>query len=439
MTNNIFAASDNNKNNSNSKEDCNEFPTETILLLVAGGSLGAYECGVFKSLAKHNIWFDIIAGTSIGAVNSTIIIDSLRKSNLLQSKEKNRKGDNSDIKGERHKMLTEAAKRLEDFWLASADNMIPEFLPFKVRSYISAANTFTLGLPNALDPIWFHPGGPFLNNAFTSPYLYDTTKFKQTLDKIINFKNLRPGSSSSTHYGSSNSNDYRNNNNNRSFCPTLILASTDIQKAEPVLFDTNTMDITSEHLSACIAYPYYGLKWTRIDGKYLWDGSLLSSSPLKPVMKLSPFKEKRVISIDTFPRRQERIPNNFAEVWHRARDITFLDKSRDEVDVSNELKPIYPLLEEMHSIIAEASNIIDDKKLKDRIGQLDKRYGYDNIVKRRGRIINELIQIRRNEDEKSHHSLFEDWDYSLQTIEQLIKHGEQDAEYTLQQSRSKDR
>jgi NTE family protein len=156
-------------------------------------------------------------------------------------------------------------------------------------------------------------------------------------------------------------------------------------------------------------------------------------------MKLSPFKEKRVISIDTFPRHQERIPNNFVEVWHRARDITFLDKSRDELDVSNELKPIYPLLEEMHSIIAEASNIIDDKKLRDRIEQLDKRYGYDNIVKRRGRIINELIQIRRNEDEKSHHSLFEDWDFSLQTIKQLVKHGEQDAEYTLQQSRSKDR
>lgn len=80
MTNNNFAASDNNKNNSNSKKDANKFSTKTVVLLVAGGSLGAYECGVFKSLAKHNIWFDTIAGTSIGAVDSTIIVDSLRKS-----------------------------------------------------------------------------------------------------------------------------------------------------------------------------------------------------------------------------------------------------------------------------------------------------------------------------------------------------------------------
>jgi hypothetical protein len=93
----------------------------------------------------------------------------------------------------------------------------------------------------------------------------------------------------------------------------------------------------------------------------------------------------------------------------------------------------------MHDIIAEASNMIDDKKLKKRIEQLDKKYGYDNIIRRRGRIINELLQIRRYEDEKSHHSLFEDWDYSLPTIKELIRQGEEDAESTLQQSRSKDK
>ena len=40
---------------------------ETVLVMQAGGSLGAYECGVCKVLAKHNIEFDIIAGTSIGS------------------------------------------------------------------------------------------------------------------------------------------------------------------------------------------------------------------------------------------------------------------------------------------------------------------------------------------------------------------------------------
>jgi NTE family protein len=40
--------------------------TQNVLILQGGGSLGAFGCGVFKSLAKNNIKIDIIAGTSIG-------------------------------------------------------------------------------------------------------------------------------------------------------------------------------------------------------------------------------------------------------------------------------------------------------------------------------------------------------------------------------------
>jgi predicted acylesterase/phospholipase RssA len=42
-------------------------------------SLGAYECGVCKVLAKHDIEFDIIAGTSIGAINAAIIATGYTK------------------------------------------------------------------------------------------------------------------------------------------------------------------------------------------------------------------------------------------------------------------------------------------------------------------------------------------------------------------------
>ena len=59
---------------------------QRALVLQGGGSLGAYEAGVFhilyhwikkdiKENETENI-FDIIAGTSIGAVNASIIINS---------------------------------------------------------------------------------------------------------------------------------------------------------------------------------------------------------------------------------------------------------------------------------------------------------------------------------------------------------------------------
>ena len=55
--------------------------SETVLVLQGGGSLGAYECGVYKTLAKHGIKFDTIAGTSIGAVNASIISSMQRSGN----------------------------------------------------------------------------------------------------------------------------------------------------------------------------------------------------------------------------------------------------------------------------------------------------------------------------------------------------------------------
>lgn len=56
-----------NLNKQQEEEKQKESPVETVLVLQGGGSLGAYECGVYKTLAKHKIKFDIISGTSIGA------------------------------------------------------------------------------------------------------------------------------------------------------------------------------------------------------------------------------------------------------------------------------------------------------------------------------------------------------------------------------------
>jgi NTE family protein len=40
---------------------------ENVLILLGGGSLGAFGCcGVFKGLANNDIPIDIVAGTSIG-------------------------------------------------------------------------------------------------------------------------------------------------------------------------------------------------------------------------------------------------------------------------------------------------------------------------------------------------------------------------------------
>ena len=65
-------------NRNKEEEKQNELSVETVLVMQGGGSLGAYECGVYKTLAKHNIKFDIVSGTSIGALNASNNICSSR-------------------------------------------------------------------------------------------------------------------------------------------------------------------------------------------------------------------------------------------------------------------------------------------------------------------------------------------------------------------------
>jgi len=77
----------------------------------------------------------------------------------------------------------------------------------------------------------------------------------------------------------------------------------------------------------------------------------------------------------------------------------------------------------MHDII-ESSNL--DKKVEEKFSLL--KLEYHRLACERGAIIRQIIRIARKEDV---HFLFEDADFSIATIKQLIKNGEEDAENAL--------
>jgi predicted acylesterase/phospholipase RssA len=68
---------------------------ENVLILQGGGSLGAFDCAVFKALAETRV--EILAGTSIVGINAAIIAGSKDKRPELA---------------------------LEQFWLELAENSI---------------------------------------------------------------------------------------------------------------------------------------------------------------------------------------------------------------------------------------------------------------------------------------------------------------------------
>ena len=248
---------------------------ETVLIMQGGESLGAYECGVYKALAKRDIKFDIVAGISIRAINAGVIAGA--------------RGD-------------EPAKTLEDFWLSIADVGIPSFLPDSVRAMAASMSAALYGNPRVFLPRWFAPDGTaspdFMLAASRWPNLYDISLLKQTLHEFIDFTKL-----------------------NSKNAPRLIVTSTDIKESEPMSFDSAKIIIDADHLVASIGFQFYGISWTEKDGRFLWDGALLSNTPLREVIDASPKRDKNVYIINLFPHKQDELPQNMADSWHRARDI----------------------------------------------------------------------------------------------------------------------
>ncbi len=342
---------------------------ETVLTLQGGGSLGAYECGVYKAIDKHKIKLDIIAATSIGSVNAAIITGS--------------KND-------------EPAKSLEDFWLSLAETVTSSSLPDKTRAVASVMYSSVWG-NKAFRPRWLNPNESDSNN---SPYLYDNTPLRNKINEYVNFEKIRRPSS-----------------------PRIVITCTDIQNSKPSIFDSKYDNITTEHVLASAGYPYYGIQWTKIGGRYLWDGTLLSNTPLIDAINASPDSDKNVYLVDLFPHVQEELPKNMEEVWHRARDIMFLDKVEHTLRVSNMLKRYLGVLGEMHEIMIKYldSGNVDDN-MKHRIIELEKTY--HKLIVEKGGIIRDLVRVERKEDAPY---LFEDSDFSIATVKKLIRNGEDDA------------
>jgi NTE family protein len=343
---------------------------ENVLVLQGGGSLGAYECGVYKAISKLGIKLDVVAGTSIGAINAAIIAA-------------NKSGN--------------PAKDLEDFWLNMAEDVTPSYLPEKMREMSSSMYAAMWGNPNAFLPLWLKPSFSF---SYNSPYLYDISPLKKTLEKYVDYTKLQDP-----------------------LRPRLVITSTDVQNGKPSIFDSKYDTFTSDHVLSSAGYPFYGISWTKVGTRYLWDGTLLSNTPLREVISASPTCDKRVIIANLFPRNQEELPRTISEAWHRARDIMHTDKTDQAVLMSKIISRYLLVIKKMHDIL---QSVPLDENSKKKLEEIEPEY--HKLACQRGTIIKEIVKVERKEES---HYLFEDADFSINTIKKLIRNGEQDARKAL--------
>ena len=381
---------------------------ENVLILQGGGSLGAFACGVFKAFAKKNIKFDIISGTSIGAINGAIAAGS--------------KNDNP-------------AKDLEEFWMEIAEssiNVIPDMFSFDYfdqthqqdfkRSSSASLNAAIFGVPKFFVPRWFNwnvfqSKNAHDTNIFPSQwtYIYDNTPLEKTLEKYIDFKKLSP------HVKKGENTNNNGSDDNNSSIPRLIITAVDVLSGQPIIFDSYKIQIQMKHLLATIGYPQYGFPWVDVDdGVYAWDGSLLSNTPVREVMIASPSSDKNIFIIENYPRKIDRLPTNMSEVQSRAKDIMFTDKDQSLRKISRLITRHINLIETLYDIFKE----YDHSKIdKDIIEYIEREHKI--LVEKFGAKILDIKRISR-ENNKSPHST-QNAEFSVNTIKKLIAQGESKA------------
>lgn len=127
--------------------------------------MGAYECGVYKGLNKNGLNFDILAGSSIGAINTSIIASA-----------QNAGKDN-------------ASAILEEFWLSLSENIgspnqflqspFPFMSPDEMMAIWSSIYSMFYGNPKAFLPRWFSPYSRDYFMPYKWTYLYDPAPLKK--------------------------------------------------------------------------------------------------------------------------------------------------------------------------------------------------------------------------------------------------------------------
>ena len=382
---------------------------ENVLVMQGGGSLGAFACGVYKALVKHEVRIDIVAGTSIGAVNAAIIVGS--KSGH----------PDKDLEEFWMEIGESSIKTIPDWWTYGWDSRAKRYVPKTISS--ASVNAAFFGVPKMFVPRWqwWNTSKDFqgimggLEEQYFDPrnwtFLYDHTPLIKTLEKYIDYNKLNLAAT-------------------KEELPSilrLIVTAVDVMTARPLIFDNTLMKIRPEHILASSGYPIYGFPWVDLGNNIkAWDGSLLSNTPIREVLYVSPRNDKNIFIVENYPQKIDSLPSNFVEVVNRYKDILFCDKDIESIKNAKLVTRHIKLIEKLYDIFEQQvdHSILSKKEVNDIQNE------YKDLIENYGAEIRSVTRIIRSEIESP--SILKNSDFSSKTIRELIDQGERKTEEKLE-------
>ena len=441
----------------------NDIPNkQRALVLQGGGALGAYESGVLSVLCKElaheyreGPLFDIVAATSMGAMNAAVLVGNVVN---------------------RNKTWEEAAKELENFWtnegrgLSSTPGfsnlwweqakMQKKFSASReaARRYYSVKEYLKYGTPNVFLPLPPEPDSKFADQDNTW-IAHDISPLQNTIERYSKDENNKEKLSIAT--------SWRNRE------PRLLVVSVDVAEGKTVAFDsyhTKAEDpgnslyegdgITIDHVMASGTIPVF-YKFREIPtkgGRKFCDGGILSNTPFRELLQAhrdywngiivegndNKIPDLDVYVINVHPSKQDKVPTDLDGVKDRINDITFMDRNShyDEM-VANLVTDYTDLIDRLKEL---AKSYFKNKVKKDIILQnefetlLKSIEGRTSGAEREDRKYKDLLKCRfrltkviRIENDSYKDSISgKVGDFTSQSIRNLIEKGKQDARRVLE-------
>lgn len=264
----------------NTQSKGRDLPGQVVLVLQGGGALGSYQAGVYQALHEAGIEPDWIIGTSIGAINASLIA--------------------GNAPGDRLARLREFWKRMEQVPAWNFRTVFPDF-----NEKLSYWSTITSGIPGFFRPnALAHAGDTYPLGADHAGY-YSTAPLEKTLLDLVDFGLV-----------------------NRC-TPRLTVGAAHVRSSQMRYFDSRDGELTVKHVMASGALPP-AFPAVRIDGELYWDGGILSNTPTEAVFDDNPRKDSLVFSVHLWnPSGSE--PTTMAEVFNRHKDVQYSSRIASQI------------------------------------------------------------------------------------------------------------
>lgn len=287
--------------------DINPHQHRIALVLQGGGSLGAYQAGVYQALHEHGLTPDWVVGTSIGAINAAIIAGNKRGNCLA---------------------------RLQEFWdrVSHGDAFDMSKISDPARQFnirMSTLDTVVRGVPGFFSPRGLHPFPLGMPVDPEEASFYDTAPLVKTLRELVDFDYL-----------------------NKADGMRLTVEAVKVSCGRRAMFDNSRQAIGPEHILASGALPP-GFPGVRINGELYWDGGLFSNTPLETVLDDEPRIDTLCFMVDLWSASGDE-PTTIDEVATRQKDVMYASRSKNHIEHYLELHHLRSLVRKLHAELPES-------------------------------------------------------------------------------------